>query len=976
MIPTRAPVRPSEDVTNKARRHIRGERVEPDAATLEALDRLPPRGAPPSERPMPSDPPPESIKSAAVTNARKRHGASRSDRPQDLGAKRSGPVVPAIKIAPPPTKPPQRALDVIEEKKRKEAERSNRRTVKSDNTKRPLPATKRPPEGAPPQRLSTQPKRIPGPPPGAPPPEESTNAMVVATKKTIPGPPPSDTMVRSAAPSLSVSSANMIPGRLFVKIFAGNNVQKHEAKSALRADLINPFVELQVGSQKHRSNVLKKQNKYPDWQGQTLFFDLLDPKKMLDPEGDLPLVVRVFAKGTFSNTLLGETSISIMPYFEEFVGERDEYDLLWTHKKTGRTKDAGSLELQLTFQPAYTGVLVVKLHHGKDLKNMDAWGKQDPYCKFEIGSGVKRKSKVIKDGGTNPYFGEEELEFWVDHRSWMHPLKMTVWDEDIGSDDFIGGRDFSVLPFMSQTPGESVRKWIPILDKKKEKAGELEIGFAFYPAGRLNVHLRKGRHLYDADNLGKQDPYVKLTLLSKKWGDVVVKSKTDTDGGTEPVWDQTLSFSVVDQYEMRMEVFDEDVISKDDIIGKQKVSLLAYFKRGIIEEWVPIHNRDRGWGQEENAGEIFIKWEFLGPPGVAYPQRQPLVDSFDDRDRVNRRETKEEKEALAKFTSPTKRSGVMVESKFAEADRRRHLDEFSDKEISDAFQLFDLDRNNFVGAAELRHCLICMGELVTDEEISEMIRMVDLDGDGQVSFEEFHHICTHPDPSRPDFLAGLSAKNAVVIVDGGKHGGVPPPPNALPGTKESADQKMAKKQKLMARKAEKKQLLVKFQEDHNVDVDFLLLAFKKFRDGDANKTGEMDFETFCAIMQIEPIGEYRRLFSLYDQNDSGRIDVREFMLGLANFSSRDHDKKARLCFELFDEDRNGFITKEELTKILQANHMEPNPDAVKRKCMAIMRQGDKDGDNRISPVELVDIATKFPNILFPAYSAPKARRRG
>ena len=46
----------------------------------------------------------------------------------------------------------------------------------------------------------------------------------------------------------------------------------------------------------------------------------------------------------------------------------------------------------------------------------------------------------------------------------------------------------------------------------------------------------------------------------------------------------------------------------------------------------------------------------------------------------------------------------------------------------DAFRFFDLDKNMYIGAAELRHCLICMGELVTDEEISEMIRMVDLDG--------------------------------------------------------------------------------------------------------------------------------------------------------------------------------------------------------------------------------------------------------
>ncbi|GMH68284.1 hypothetical protein TL16_g04892, partial [Triparma laevis f. inornata] len=62
---------------------------------------------------------------------------------------------------------------------------------------------------------------------------------------------------------------------------------------------------------------------------------------------------------------------------------------------------------------------------------------------------------------------------------------------------------------------------------------------------------------------------------------------------------------------------------------------------------------------------------------------------------------------------------------------------FTDEEIWDAFQAFDLDKNNFVGAAEIRHVLINIGETVTDEEVDEMIRMVDTDGDGQVGFEEF-----------------------------------------------------------------------------------------------------------------------------------------------------------------------------------------------------------------------------------------------
>ncbi len=33
---------------------------------------------------------------------------------------------------------------------------------------------------------------------------------------------------------------------------------------------------------------------------------------------------------------------------------------------------------------------------------------------------------------------------------------------------------------------------------------------------------------------------------------------------------------------------------------------------------------------------------------------------------------------------------------------------------------------------EIRHVLICMGEIITEEEIDTMVNMVDKDGDGQV----------------------------------------------------------------------------------------------------------------------------------------------------------------------------------------------------------------------------------------------------
>ena len=75
----------------------------------------------------------------------------------------------------------------------------------------------------------------------------------------------------------------------------------------------------------------------------------------------------------------------------------------------------------------------------------------------------------------------------------------------------------------------------------------------------------------DNDSLGRQDPYTKF-ILKTDLVNIERKTKTDTDGGTEPLWEEVLYMPVVHQYEMIIDVYDEDMIGSDDLIGRAAVS--------------------------------------------------------------------------------------------------------------------------------------------------------------------------------------------------------------------------------------------------------------------------------------------------------------------------------------------------------------------------------------------------------------------
>lgn len=56
-----------------------------------------------------------------------------------------------------------------------------------------------------------------------------------------------------------------------------------------------------------------------------------------------------------------------------------------------------------------------------------------------------------------------------------------------------------------------------------------------------------------------------------------------------------------------------------------------------------------------------------------------------------------------------------------------------EREIYEAFKVFDLDNDGFICKAELSNLMTSIGECLTQDEIHEMICEADQDGDGRIS---------------------------------------------------------------------------------------------------------------------------------------------------------------------------------------------------------------------------------------------------
>ncbi len=805
--------------------------------------------------------------------------------------------------------------------------------------------------------------------------------VAMATSAFVPPPP------EEYRPEFDTSKVaqELTPGRLSIRCIEGINVRRKDEVNKIPKQ--DPFLKLKLGSAERHpyktSKIQRKSDDNPNFQNEIIYFDILDPSTFV-MNGDLQLVIECWNKGTFKDEPMGAITLSVVRFCKmPFMAYEEKLPLLYPGQKTSTSK----IVVEIVFEEARPGIFSFKLYDAKSLRNVDPMGQQHPFIKFKLGPLYEKRSKTIKNGGTNPYFAEEEVLMWADRESWKDDLQIMVLDEDLGDDKPIGVTSMCLLPYMDTTPQMAKEDFYDmfytVVDPKDDRIrteysqGQLQMKVTYYPAGKLILTIDRARglmfpetHVIPDGQSIRMDPYVNLTAESKAV-QTIKRTAADKDGGVDPVWQSEIMFDVVDQYQINIDVINQAMAGQDVLLGNVMLSLLPTFRSGKTEQWLTLKQKKANGGIKE-VGAIYVIAEFTGPTGIAFPQLNKEVDSFDDTVRAlatAKPDEDEQDKVIVKDPYPTLPEEDKVERSLEPDKNEMGEDiikqEFQDHEILAAFKFIDLDHNNFIGAKEIRHILVCMGEMITDEEIDMMIKMVDMDGDGQVSFQEFRTLVLHPDPGLVDMHKEVNNE---------RDNAQSKEQQLASGKAKATDLTSFQRMRELTSREAKKAALILFIADNEINFDFIKQSYQIYLElpRERRPGGRVNFNTFCECFGLEPLTQFKMLHELFDNEEMGDVDFREVLLSAMNFVDLDREERIQFSFIMFDELKTGYISHKEVEEILRGNHMI-GILSVQRKADTVMRQASKNASGSITMNEFVVVSKKFPNIMLPNIGAGKKK---
>ncbi|CAL1540095.1 unnamed protein product [Lymnaea stagnalis] len=158
--------------------------------------------------------------------------------------------------------------------------------------------------------------------------------------------------------------------------------------------------------------------------------------------------------------------------------------------------------------------------------------------------------------------------------------------------------------------------------------------------------------------------------------------------------------------------------------------------------------------------------------------------------------------------------------------------------------------------------------------------------------------------------------------------------------------------------------LVEFEKLHSkLGVTFnqlqeYMIRFREIKGSkhEKEKVAQISYEDFSNYLMLPQSEALREVFNLYDRDGSGKIDFREYVIGLSLVSAPvNQEDTIRLAFQLFDIDNKGHVTKGDLNHILKGAFKISDADVDK-----IFREVNTSNDGKITLDEFKSYAQKKP----------------
>jgi len=117
----------------------------------------------------------------------------------------------------------------------------------------------------------------------------------------------------------------------------------------------------------------------------------------------------------------------------------------------------------------------------------------------------------------------------------------------------------------------------------------------------------------------------------------------------------------------------------------------------------------------------------------------------------------------------------------------------------------------------------------------------------------------------------------------------------------------------------------------------------------------------------DPTAVVDEMFRVYDVDNNGTIDFREFIVGLGAAQHAAEDQKLKLAFQVFDADQSGYISNAEMHALIRAIYKAQAYGKYDEKVAdtvgsLMFQQMDKNRDNKITLNEFIEGAKKDPSI--------------